>query len=113
MIRSTEKENEIVVKYNPEGKIRLSIGEIFNEARKATTKEEAKKYINDYVAYILKIRREHEGTENEEVSIEEELGAMRTAKHNIGYFAAHYEAEEYFRILDLFEIKPSDVWTKS
>jgi hypothetical protein len=86
-----------MVKFNPENKEKLTIGEIFNGARKAKTKEEAKQYLDDYAAYIQKLRDEGQGADAK-------LDAMKTAKHNIGYFAGYYDKEEFLRIQNLFEV---------
>jgi hypothetical protein len=82
-----------MVVFNPENKDKLTIGEIFNQARKAQTKEEAKQYLNDYALYITEIS--HSNFES----------ALEIAKENIGYFAGYYEKETYLRILELFETK--------
>jgi hypothetical protein len=78
--------------FNKDKKDKITIGEIFNQARKAETKEEAKQYLNDYASYITKI------SDN---NFED---ALKIAKDNIGYFAGYYDKETYMRIQELFEI---------
>jgi hypothetical protein len=87
-----------MVKFNPEGKADLTIGEIFRGAMKAETKEEAKQYLDDYAAHIQKL---HDADERYR---DEALDAMETARHNIGYLAGYYDEGVYKRILDLFEV---------
>jgi hypothetical protein len=82
-----------MIKFNPENKDELTIGEIFSQAQKIKTKEEAKQYLDDYISHIMK-----------------ETGkdynyASRTAKDNLGYYAGYYNETTNLRIQELFEVE--------
>jgi hypothetical protein len=84
-----------MVKFNPDNKEKLTIGEIFEGAMKATEKEEAKQYLNDYTAHIQKYLDETPDPNG--------LTAMEIAKQNLGYYSGYYNKEIYERIMELFE----------
>lgn len=82
-----------MIPFNPEGKIQLSMREIFEGANEARTKDEAKQYLKDYVAYIQENTSELAVYNN----------AEDIAKKNLGYWSGYYSENVRRYIEDLFE----------
>jgi hypothetical protein len=91
-VNINEKDKQMSA-FNPENKDKLTIGETFAQARKAETKEEAKRYLDDYATHIARLSA---------FNIE---SALDIARENIGHFAGYYDKETYLRIQELFEVR--------
>jgi hypothetical protein len=80
-----------MIKFNPENKDEVTYGEIFDLALEIKNKDEAKKYINDYAAYIVV---------KEKISYDD---ALQRAKDNLGYYAGYYGWKTRVKIKELFD----------
>lgn len=82
-----------MIKFNPEGKDELSFHEIFEEALKIGTKEEAAFYLEEYSKWI-RIKSSDKLKVNEPLDI---------AKENFGYWAGYYSHDVRKKVEHLFE----------
>lgn len=87
-------ENKTFTKFNPEGKEKLTLGELLHPAMKITDEEDAKQYFEEYVKHIQKRLDENPRDDN---STAEDI-----AKSNLGYFAGYYDNETRERVERLF-----------
>ena len=79
-----------MIEFNPEKKDDLSFDESLSPAMRITKKEDAERYFNGYVTYIME--KIGEGREEAEF----------IAKENLGYYAGYYDNKTRERVEKLF-----------
>ena len=79
--------------FNPEDKKELSFHEIFEQALKITSKEDARQYITAYSKWIHS--KYHDRTPKKE--------PIEIAKESFGYWAGYYSNDVRRKVEDLFE----------
>jgi len=83
-----------MIKFNPENKAELTVGECLKPAMEIKDKDEAMQYLRDYSAYIADRLSRTPGKENED--------AVAIARHNLGYWAGYYDKETQIRVQEIF-----------
>lgn len=81
-----------MIKFNPENKDKLTIGEALGPAMEIVSQEEADQYFADYVEFIKK----QPDFSNQNLSAED------IAKINLGYHAGYYDLKTLSRVHKLF-----------
>lgn len=82
------------IKFNPENKTSLTIGECLGPAMEITDEAEAKQYFRDYVAFI-----QHD---LDVIPRPDSRTAEDIARHNLGYYAGYCSDETRARVERLF-----------
>lgn len=83
-----------MIKFNPESKEILTYGECLSPAMEITDIENAKQYLNGYVAYLQKHLDNEPRDDNKT--------ALEIAKINLGYWAGYYSDTVSKRVKELF-----------
>lgn len=78
----------------------LSYGQILDPAMKITDKDDAKQYLESYIAYLIPYVIDNNKDKDEEFIYKE---SIKIAKHNLGYYAGYFDNETRERVEKLFE----------
>lgn len=98
------------MKFNPENKETLTVGECLSPAMEIKDPETAKQYLKDYIAYM----KDNIGWTQEENNVWlgdlkisnyalDDLSFESIAKCNIGFYAGYYDNETRERVEKLFD----------
>lgn len=85
-----------MTKFNPKGKEELTIVELMQPITQITTKNEAERYMQDYIQYIIKV--------NPRLTEKHTYRAQKIAESNIIHFLELHNRKTRRKIKSLFSI---------